>query len=564
MARLRIWSKRITYFAVFLLLAQNFWAIGGSSGHEQFSEPNDTRLGRTSREAWLGGVPLFDAPPAQKPQDRSSHSSRLVEGQVKAVVIVARHGDRAPQNYAPAYATGTRRNKYKRFPFDKTTWDVDYGELTALGMYQCYKFGRFLRKKYIEGHPENKLLRNRYNHEETHVRATDVDRTLVSAAAVMHGLYPAESAPSRDHRPYSQDRRYQIPGGFQYVPVHTRLYLDDRLLDGSGKGRCKLWDIVTKRILKSDIVYGELQRHVRLYEALPSLTNMSPVSFQNMKKKQQLALAATVRDVRVCQRSHMIPVNPWVSQFDDDLEEVTARLNSAKWDGSGLGSLVGGRLLQSIATRLETAIEADNGNMHVLARAKDECNRKGHDGDEIGNCYRKLVYYSAHDTTIFDVRSALGVSAVVEGVAPYLSHVIFELRRMGRKGDFRVFVYAGHYDSEPAPLHGPFCVGNFSCSASSFFAWVRNALPRNITEACERTDLASEILRRALGNGSVESGGTAAENSAGRDQIRRGGMLQWLLNHGPVIFAAIFITVLALPTVFRLWKRSAPLEYVPI
>jgi hypothetical protein len=525
----------------------------------------DDRLLQRSKEAWLGGVPLFDSKPDRDTNKHSSSSSHKADGDVKAVIIVARHGDRAPQNYAPAYATGTRRSKYKRFPFDHTIWDVDYGELTALGMYQCYKFGLFLRRKYVEGRPEDKLLRNRYNHEETHVRATDVDRTLVSAAAVMHGLYPAESNPSQGHNAHAHAFRYRIPGGFQFVPVHTRLYQDDRLLDGSGKGRCALWDVVTKKILKSEFVYGDLRRHAQLYESLPSLTNMTPTSFQNMKKRQRLALAATVRDVRICQRSHGISVHDSVSRFDNDLEQVTARLNSAKWDSSGLGPLVGGRLLQSITTRLETAIDADNGNQHVLARAKDECNKKGHDGDEVGNCYRKLVYYSGHDTTIFDLRAALGVPAVVEGIAPYLSHVIFELRRVGpREDDFRVLVYAGHYDQEPTALHGPFCGGNYSCPASSFFAWVRNIVPENISEACERTELVSEILERALGHKSVESKATDTTEHAEHNQISQQGTFGWALSRGPIIFAAAFVSLLALPIVYRLWKRSTPSEYVPI
>jgi len=554
----------IVFFAVLVLLVA-IHILGSADVVRAFEQGLEHRLTVESRDAWLGGVPLGDVSSYVVPRNASPYESLHSEGKVKAVVIVARHCDRAPQNYAPAYATGTRRRPYKPFPFDKTKWDVDYGELTALGMYQCYRFGRFLHERYVQGHPNDRLLRARYNHEETHVRATDVDRTLVSAAAVMHGLYPAASNPSHQRRHRYSKKQYHIPGGFQYVPIHTRLYGDDRLLDGSGKGRCQLWDIVSKKMLKSDFVYGELQRRSDLYAALPSLANVSVEAFQSMKKKKKLALAATLRDIRICQKSHSIPAPATVSRFDADLEVLTARLNGAKWDASGLGPLVGGRLLRSISTRLATAIEADNGNMQVLARAKDECNRKGHDGDEIGNCYRKLVYYSGHDTTIFDIRAALGVTAIEDGIAPYASHVIFELRRTGpEENDFRVSVYAGHYDQKPRPLFGPFCDGNFSCTASSFFSWVLNTVPNNVSEACIRTELAPDILRRALGNVAKEDNAFQSGHKAVREQSASGGAFSRQFARVLIIGTIGFILVLSAPIVFRLRRTSIRSEYAAV
>lgn len=433
--------------------------------------------------AWLGGGDVGVSGNGELPHEERPRRN----GTIKALVVVARHGDRAPQNHAPAYAAGTRQEFFKPFPFDSTEWDVDYGQLTGLGMRQCFNFGAYLRSTYVTGAPEDRLLKEHYDHEATHVRATDVDRTLVSAAAVMHGLYPEKTGP--EIGPVDPDSRnlpkYGMPNGVQLVPVHTRLYNDDRLLDGSSKGRCPRWDVHASYALKSDEVYGFIMQQRSLLDALPRLTAYSEDEVAALSPKQLVGLVAALRDVRLSQRAHNVTVDDALSAFDQTLEDVTARLNSAKWDRSGLGYLVGGRLLRSIATRIETAMQGDNGAQDVLDMVKNECNQKGHDGDEDGNCLRKFIYYSGHDTTVFDVRSALGLPVIVEGVVPYLSHVMFELRRVGRDhDDFEVSVLAGHYAKEPAPIAGPYCNGRATCPAAQFLQWVRETVPANVSAAC--------------------------------------------------------------------------------
>ena len=49
-----------------------------------------------------------------------------------------------------------------------------------------------MRKKYIE---ENNLLSNNYNPKELYVRATDVNRTIVSVLSQLQGLYPNGTGP---------------------------------------------------------------------------------------------------------------------------------------------------------------------------------------------------------------------------------------------------------------------------------------------------------------------------------------------------------------------------------
>ena len=574
----KIWLTVLLLVAIALPLGWTGGACASHHGHHgERGRALHRRAHREKSTAWLGGFPV-DMLQAGDQGDADGHYPGTSDhdhlppsrGDLKAVVIVARHADRAPQNHAPAYATGTRHEYFRPFPFDNTTWDVDYGQLTGLGMRQCFNFGRFLRRRYISGHAADRLLRERYDHAQTHVRATDVDRTLVSAQAVMQGLYPAKTGPriSREVEAESDLPRYGMPGGLQMVPVHTRLYRDDRLLDGSGRGRCPRWDTFTAAAVKSSAVYGSLSNQSALLEALPALTGYGAEEIAALPKRAKVGLVAALRDVRVCQRSHRIPVPPNISAFDEALEQVTVNLNRAKWDASGMGALVGGRLLRSIATRLQTAVAGENGDPEVLSLVKNECNQKGHDGDEVGNCWRKLVYYSGHDTTVFDLRAALGVPAVIDGIAPYLSHVIFELRRVGPEDDaFQVAVLAGHYAQRPLLLRGPFCGGHAACAASQFMAWVNDTVPEDVTTACAAES--ESWLGRLFGVhrptpsatphavSGHEGDGTAAD--ARGDARGRRGLLQGLL-----ICSLILLVPIAFLALRRWRRRSMRDAYEPI
>eukprot|EP00166_Cyanidium_caldarium_P003918 ctg_387.g186 len=189
-------------------------------------------------------------------------------------------------------------------------------------------------------------------------------------------------------------------------------------------------------------------------------------------------------------------------------------------------------------------------------------------GAVLGNCWRKLVYYSGHDTTLFDLRAALGVPAVIDGIAPYLSHVIFELRRVGPEDDaFQVTVLAGHYAQRPRPLRGPFCGGHATCAASQFMAWVNDTVPGDVTTACAAESeswlgrlfgvhrptpsAAPHAVRGQEGDGTAAD---ARDDASGRRGLLQGLLLCSLILLVPVAFLAL-----------RGWRRQPMRDaYEPI
>lgn len=453
----------------------------------------------------------------------------VAPGELVLAVVIMRHGDRAPQRHAPSYVAGDRASLVgERFPIDSSQWPVDYGQLTELGIEQTREIGRRLRERYIvskKGKPRNFLSRN-YLHAETHVRSTDVDRTLVSAMNVMVGLYEEgnEAASADTHEKESNRSEPQATG--VVVPVHTVEYARDALMDASSKAHCPTFFNAGQRMLDTPFCRGAIMRNTELLDALPALTGRDT---SRLPFSQIVDLLAALRDLRVAQRAHDVPQPKNVTRFDAALDDIVARVSIAKWDVSGLGGLVGGRLLRAIGSRMVAMTGLLRGDPDVVLRSREECNAKGSDSDEGGACPRKLVVYVGHDTTIFDVRSAVGLHAVDSGeegggVAPYASHLIFELRRKKRKKrkksshaadvdasdyQYTVTALAGSHSSPTATVAGPFCGGKASCSIDAFLTYVRARVPPDVDAACGVGDAAagsSSGEARDHGGGALRAG----------------------------------------------------------
>jgi lysosomal acid phosphatase len=76
--------------------------------------------------------------------------------------------------------------------------------LKQLGKYQHYELGQWLRHRYSGFLPEA------YSREDIYVRSTDVDRTLMSAASNLAGLYPPVG-----------DQIWNKNISWQPIPIHT-------------------------------------------------------------------------------------------------------------------------------------------------------------------------------------------------------------------------------------------------------------------------------------------------------------------------------------------------------
>lgn len=464
----------------------------------------------------------FDIPLHNGTGGEDDTTMAVAPGELVLAVVIMRHGDRAPQNVAPAYSAGDRASRVERFPIDSSHWEVDFGQLTSLGLAQTRAIGRRLRSLYVvskSGKSRNFLSKN-YLHVETHVRSTDVDRTLVSAMNVMVGLYEEGNEVASADKKQKESQRSEPEANSVVVPVHTVEYSRDALMDASSKAHCPTFFNAGQRMLDTPFCRGAIMRNTELLDALPALTgrDTSRLSFP-----QLVDLLAALRDLRVAQRAHNVPQPKNVTRFDAALDDIVARIGIAKWDVPGLGGLVGGRLLRAIGTRITSMIGLLRGDVDVVLRSREECNAMGSDSDEDGACPRKLVVYVGHDTTIFDVRSAIGLHAVDSGeegggVAPYASHLIFELRRKKRKKhrqsaaadvdasdyQYTVTVLSGSHSTPTDTVAGPFCGGKATCSVDAFLAYVRARVPPDVDAACGVSDAPPG---RASGEGRRRGGG---------------------------------------------------------
>lgn len=467
-------------------------------------------------------APAFEIPARNASGAEGSMS--VAPGELVLAVVIMRHGDRSPQRHAPAYVAGDRASLVgNRFPIDYAQWPVDYGQLTELGMQQTREIGRRLRERYIVSKKGKSrgFLSMDYKHAETHVRSTDVDRTLVSAMNAMLGLYE-EAEDEKGSSKHGKRKKLVMQESRPkrvVVPVHTVEYRHDALMDSSSKAHCPVFFQAGQRMLETEFCRGAIMRNTELLEALPALTDRDTA---HLSFPQLVDLIASVRDLRVAQRAHGVKQPKNVTRFDDALDDIVARVSIAKWDVPGLGGLVGGRLLRAIGRRMTVMTGLLSGDEEVLLHSREECNSKGRNSDEGGSCPRKFVLYSGHDTTIFDVRSAIGLHAVVGGesgggVAPYASHLIFELRRKKVKKhshaassaadkdasdyQYTVTVLQGSHSAPTDTVAGPFCGGKSSCSMKSFLKYVHARTPDDVDSACGvADDAAAPKTNRARGD----------------------------------------------------------------
>ncbi|KAG5881015.1 hypothetical protein JTB14_016753 [Gonioctena quinquepunctata] len=144
------------------------------------------------------------------------------EDELKALIVIFRHGDRTP---IQPYPTDPYRNS--------SYWPVDFGQLTNTGKIQHLELGKWLRKRY------DGFLPPLYSEKDIYVRSTDVDRSLMSAESNLAGLYPPVS-----HQVWDDEIKWQP------IPVHSEPQQEDVLL--AAKKPCPKYDNLQDQLFKTD------------------------------------------------------------------------------------------------------------------------------------------------------------------------------------------------------------------------------------------------------------------------------------------------------------------------
>ena len=325
--------------------------------------------------------------------------ARAEERLVLSVTLI-RHGDRTP---------------FKGIPGSAQTWKLGLGELTPLGMNQEYLLGKSLRERYVD---QFRLLPANYVPNVVYARSTTLNRTIMSAQSLLCGLYPPGTGPML------ADGKPALPGAFQPVPIRTWPAAEDRVLLG---GRFHGDEVKT---LKERLVFttGEWQEKTRSCSG--RFARWSRISGLDLRTLTDLIPVADEFNVRGV---HGVP-------FPEGITDVEAReivglgfwAMAQEYRPREIGRLLARDLLAEVMSHME----------------------KAHQGTQP----HRLILYSAHDSTLLPVLSALGVPRDTQ--VPYASNVIFELSRDGTAWSVRV-----RYNGEDLVLPD---TGKAACSYEEF------------------------------------------------------------------------------------------------
>ncbi len=275
------------------------------------------------------------------------------EGQMVFAIDVIRHGDRGP---IVDLASAPHK------------WPQGLGQLTPEGMHQEYELGKKFHDRYIV---KNHLLPEKFDVDTMYVRASDVDRTLMSAECTLLGLYPMGTGPTTEAGTEGAPARYQP------IPIHTRPRdMDDLLIPDANKEVPKIYD---------EYVYNSPQWKERLAKESENFERWGKLVGYPIKAPRQMSGTGDTVFIR---KIHHVPMPEGMTD-----EDAKAMMDFGEWvfaetfKPAEVGQVTGGNLLKAIVKYL------------------DECSANKSDAK------LKYVLFSAHDSTISALLSAMRAPA---------------------------------------------------------------------------------------------------------------------------------------------------------
>lgn len=350
----------------------------------------------------LIGVALIPRLQAEDPLNTISPSSPDSEGTLVFAIDIIRHGDRTP---------GTN------IPTSPCQWSEGLGELTPVGMREEYNLGRKVHDRYINTYH---LLSENYSNGTIYVRATDFNRTLMSAESFLLGLYPTDST-----GPLLSSSNPALPNRFQPVPVHTVPQSEEKLLIPDNA--LNHFDELLANNCTQMPEWKKKETELEPY--FPAWSQALGISITNFYQLRPLADVLRIRQL------YKIPEPQGLSAQD-----VHLIMESADWGlvhalkNKNIAAKTGLPLLQDIANYLQQA--------------------------SVKTSALKYLLYSAHDSSIMIASSALG--SPLDEIPHYASDLNIALFDQGNKNYRVVF----NYNDKPLILSS---TGTNSCTLEQFF-----------------------------------------------------------------------------------------------
>jgi len=299
-------------------------------------------------------------------------------------VDVVRHGDRTP-----------------RFKIPKSShqWKEGMGQLTARGMQRSFQLGTSFRKKYVYKYH---LLPKNYQKDTMLVFSTDKDRTLMSAQAILLGLYPPGTGP------FLSDGKPGLPNAYQPIPIHVRPF--------PARANKEKYKQLIKEYVFSRADWKE--KTMRVKNRLKKWNLATGLNIKNIYK-----LGSLLGDNLYIRQLNQIPAPPGLNK--KDVEEI---ISIGNW----------GRL-----TRYHTKKIAVFSGQDILSDIADQFQKAVLQTDLL-----KYILFSNHDTTIGAIMTLL--QNPIYKQPPYSTDLSFELF----KTDDKKYLVKINYNGKPVILPG--------------------------------------------------------------------------------------------------------------
>ena len=325
----------------------------------------------------------------------------IIAQQEKEKIIFAwemnRHGARAPYR---GVVNGEDAYKEK--------W-IDLQELSNVGKRMLYLLGVSLRKRYINDY---KLVSSKYDSNEIYIRSTDVNRTIESMECLLQGFFPngtgkiikKEILKDKNkiyplNKNYSEkfdkiindynlnEKNYALPYQMSIEPIHL-FYKPDHELHGYDKKVCptimKQYEETSNRKELHDFVDEKLMANYRnVFLNLENTTNETFLYDYNNLYKYMDGFICDYTDQRnfneIDNRFKEMDKNKFLSEMLNYSHEFLWLDYKGTLYPNHNASISGmSPVMRSIINWMEKAIESSKKN----------------------ETYIKLVFYSAHDSTV--------------------------------------------------------------------------------------------------------------------------------------------------------------------
>ncbi|CAG9536162.1 unnamed protein product [Cercopithifilaria johnstoni] len=334
-----------------------------------------------------------------------------------------RHGDRTPITLLP----NDKAN-------DEGSWEIGLGELTVDGIWQAYHLGRFLRQRY------DGFLSETFKTSEIYVRSTDINRTLMTANAVLQGLY--------QQRYYNDNLSLSV---WHPIPVHTVKVENDKLLQQN----CAKVKEELQKVMKMKAIQDMLQMNEKYLQYIGKHMNVENggyFDFENI-----WLVYDPLKVITYHKDKHEFP--KWVNEtIWNKISEMYNLWGQYQYSTDLLKRLQGGELWKEIFVRLNNLIKE-----HSVWK-------------------QKIYAYSAHDDTLAVLLNMFGMK--LTAYPPYAALVLLETHLIDN--EFILQLYYKNVTDSNQIYHFPIAYCNDDiCTVEKLEIATSNFIPQNWEMECD-------------------------------------------------------------------------------